>query len=78
MSTQRKEYSADFKARVALEALKGLKTIIVDGYVVHGRPFRFSLHHTTKSSSRACSTTVNPISVYETMPRMSANGRGNK
>jgi hypothetical protein len=26
MSTQRKQYSAEFKARVALEALKGLKT----------------------------------------------------
>ena len=78
MSTQRKQYSADFKARVVLESLKGLKTIIVDDYVVHGRSFRFSPHHTTKSSSRACSTTVNPISVYETMPRMGANGRGNK
>jgi putative transposase len=27
MSTQRKQYSAAFKARVALEALKGLKTV---------------------------------------------------
>ena len=27
MSTQRKRYSAEFKARVALEALKGLKTV---------------------------------------------------
>jgi transposase-like protein len=27
MSTQRKHYSAEFKARVALEALKGLKTV---------------------------------------------------
>jgi hypothetical protein len=27
MSTQRKQYSAEFKARVALEALKGLKTV---------------------------------------------------
>src|ERR671914_1574695 len=27
MSTQRKQYSAEFKARVALEALKGRKTV---------------------------------------------------
>jgi hypothetical protein len=27
MSTQRKQYSAEFTARVALEALKGLKTV---------------------------------------------------
>jgi hypothetical protein len=27
MSTQRKQYSAEFKARVALEALKGLQTV---------------------------------------------------
>jgi len=27
MSTQRKQYSAEFKARVALEGLKGLKTV---------------------------------------------------
>jgi putative transposase len=27
MSTQRKQYSAEFKARVALEALKGLTTV---------------------------------------------------
>jgi len=27
MSTQRKQYSAECKARVALEALKGLKTV---------------------------------------------------
>ena len=27
MSTQRKQYSAEFEARVALEALKGLKTV---------------------------------------------------
>ena len=37
MSTQRKQYSAEFKARVALEALKGLKTIneLVSTYGVH-------------------------------------------
>jgi hypothetical protein len=27
MSTQRKQYSAEFKGRVALEARKGLKTV---------------------------------------------------
>ena len=27
MSTQRKRYSAEFKARVALNAVKGLKTV---------------------------------------------------
>ena len=27
MSAQRKQYNAEFKARVALEALKGLKTV---------------------------------------------------
>ena len=27
MATQRKQYSAAFKARVALKALKGLKTV---------------------------------------------------
>jgi transposase-like protein len=27
MSTQRKRYSAEFKARVALDAVKGLKTV---------------------------------------------------
>ena len=37
MSTQRKQYSAEFKARVALEALKGLKTIneLASAYGVH-------------------------------------------
>jgi putative transposase len=37
MSTQRKQYSAAFKARVALEALKGLKTIneLASAYGVH-------------------------------------------
>ena len=42
------------------------------------RFFRCSTHHPTQSSRRACSTTVNPTSVYETMPRMGANGRGNQ
>jgi transposase-like protein len=37
MSTQRKRYSAEFKARVALEALKGHKTIneLASTYGVH-------------------------------------------
>jgi transposase-like protein len=37
MSTQRKRYSAEFKARVALEALKGLKTVneLASMYGVH-------------------------------------------
>ena len=37
MSTQRNRYSAEFKARVALEALKGLKTVneLASTYGVH-------------------------------------------
>jgi transposase-like protein len=37
MSTQRKHYSAEFKARVALEALKGDKTVneLASAYGVH-------------------------------------------
>src|SRR5919198_361887 len=37
MSTQRQQYSAEFKARVALEALKGLKTVnaLASTYGVH-------------------------------------------
>ena len=37
MATQRKQYSADFKARVALEALQGHKTMneLVSTYGVH-------------------------------------------
>ena len=37
MSTQRRHYSAEFKARVALEALKGLKTVneLASTYGVH-------------------------------------------
>jgi transposase-like protein len=37
MSTQRKQYSAEFKARVALEALTGLKTVnaLASTYGVH-------------------------------------------
>ena len=37
MSTQRKRYSAEFKARVALDAVKGLKTVneLASIYGVH-------------------------------------------
>ena len=37
MATQRKHYSAEFKARVALEALKGLQTVneLASTYGVH-------------------------------------------
>src|ERR687887_2876481 len=37
MPTQRKQYSAEFKARVALEALKGFKTVneLASTYGVH-------------------------------------------
>ena len=37
LSTQRKQYSAEFKTRVALEALKGLKTVneLASTYGVH-------------------------------------------
>jgi transposase-like protein len=37
VSTQRKQYRAEFKARVALEALKGLKTVneLASTYGVH-------------------------------------------
>src|SRR3989449_3893058 len=37
MSTQRKRYSAEFKARVALDAVKGLKTVneLANTYGVH-------------------------------------------
>ena len=40
MATQRKQYSAEFKARVALAALKGLKTVkeLASTYGVHPTP----------------------------------------
>jgi putative transposase len=40
MSTQRTQYSAEFKARVALEALKGRKTVneLASTYEVHPTP----------------------------------------
>jgi putative transposase len=49
MSTQRKQYSAECKARVALEALKGLKTVneLASTYGVHPTqiaPWKHRLH----------------------------------
>jgi len=50
MATQRKQYSAEFKARVALEALKGLKT-------AHGQDQSGHLHIENPPTSHACSGT---------------------
>lgn len=36
------------------------------------------IHYPTKSSRNVCSTIVKPISVYENMPPMGANGMGKK
>jgi transposase-like protein len=50
MSTQRKQYSAEFKARVALEALKGLKTVneLASMYGVHPTQIAHWKHHLQK------------------------------
>jgi transposase-like protein len=50
MSTQRKQYSAEFKARVALEALKGLKTVneLASTYGVHPTQIAHWKHHLQK------------------------------
>ncbi len=50
MSTQRKQYSAQFKARVALEALKGLKTVneLASTYGVHPTQIAHWKHHLQK------------------------------
>src|SRR5215471_5671266 len=50
MSTQRKQYSAEFKARVALEALKGLKTVneLASTYGVHPTPIAHWKHRLQK------------------------------
>src|SRR6266852_6117332 len=47
MSTQRQQYSAEFKARVALEALKGLKTVneLASTYGVHPTQIAHWKHH---------------------------------
>jgi putative transposase len=50
MSTQRKQYSAEFKARVALEALKGLKTVneLASTYGVHPTQIAHGKHRLQK------------------------------
>jgi len=50
MSTQRKQYSAEFKARVALEALKGLKTVneLASTYGVHPTQIAYWQHRLHK------------------------------
>jgi transposase-like protein len=53
MSTQRKQYSAEFKARVALEALKGLKTVneLASTYGVHPTQIAHWKHRLQKEMS---------------------------
>jgi len=53
MSTQRKQSSAEFKARVALEALKGLQTItaLASPYGVHPTPMVHGKHRLHKEMS---------------------------
>jgi transposase-like protein len=53
MPTQRKQYSAEFKARVALEALKGLKTIneLASTYGVHPTQITHWKHRLQKEMS---------------------------
>ena len=50
MSTQRKRYSAEFKARVALDALKGHKTVneLASTYRVHPTPITHWKHQLQK------------------------------
>jgi transposase-like protein len=50
MSTQRKQYSAELKARGALEALKGLKTVheFASTYGVHPTPIAHWQHRLQK------------------------------
>jgi len=50
MSTQRKQYSAEFKARVALEALQGIKTIneLASTYGVHPTQIAHWKHRLSK------------------------------
>ena len=54
MSTQRKQYSAEFKARVALEALKGLKTVneLASTYGVHPTQIAHWKHRLHKGDAR--------------------------
>ena len=65
MSTQRKRYSAEFKARVALEALKGHKTVneLASTYGVHPTQiahWKHRLHKETPDivSARRVSSTL--------------------
>jgi putative transposase len=53
MSTQRKQYSAEFKARVALEALKGFKTVneLASTYGVHPTQIAHWKHRLHKEMS---------------------------
>jgi transposase-like protein len=53
MSTQRKQYSAACKARVALEALKGLKTVneLASTYGVHPTQIAHWKHRLQKEMS---------------------------
>src|SRR5207248_9467727 len=53
MSTQRKQYSAEFKARVALEALKGLKTVneFASTYGVHPTQIAHGKHRLQQEMS---------------------------
>jgi transposase-like protein len=50
MSTQRKRYSAEFKARVALDAVKGLKTVneLASTYGVHPTQITHGKHQLQK------------------------------
>ena len=57
MSTQRKQYSAECKARVALEALKGLKTVneLASTYGVHPTHIAHWKHRLQKELPDLCS-----------------------
>ena len=58
MATQRKQYSAEFKARVALEALKGLKTVneSASTYGVHPTQIAHWKHRLQKEMPEIFST----------------------
>jgi putative transposase len=57
MSTPRKQYSAEFKARVALEALKGLKTVneLASTYGGHPTQMAHWKHRLPKEMPEICS-----------------------
>src|SRR3954470_24816568 len=54
MATQRQQYSAEFKARVALEALKGLKTVneLASTYGVHPTQIAHWKHRLQKEMAK--------------------------